>query len=141
MCVCMRMGGVGMGLITSQSKILVGSHDFRVGGWICFCVAAYFCVCVCPYLCLYVCLMCVWVVCFIFQAKIMERASHLRSLLSTHHKLISDIRSILKTMAKVRDTLFASCTHPLVLTGGRARSFKTTGSSISCRLEHQAVSV
>ena len=42
----MRMGGVGMGLITSQSKVLVGSHDFRVGGWICFCVAAYFCACV-----------------------------------------------------------------------------------------------
>ncbi|KAL8580399.1 hypothetical protein ACOMHN_020876 [Nucella lapillus] len=35
--------------------------------------------------------------------KIVEGAADLRSLLSTHHKLMSDIRSILKTMAKLEE--------------------------------------
>jgi hypothetical protein len=38
---------------------------------------------------------------FVFQSKIVDKAGQLKSLLSTHHKLMSHIRSILNTMAKV----------------------------------------
>nr|KAG5704902.1 hypothetical protein BaRGS_003885 [Batillaria attramentaria] len=37
------------------------------------------------------------------KSKVHERVSAIRSLLSSHHKLMSDVRSILKTMAKLEE--------------------------------------
>ncbi|XP_076458807.1 serine/threonine-protein kinase SMG1-like [Babylonia areolata] len=46
------------------------------------------------------------------KSKILEGVADLRSLLSTHHKLMSDIRSILKTMAKLEEQDYGEEINP-----------------------------
>ena len=42
-----------------------------------------------------------------FQELVKQRVAAIRSVLSLHHKLMSDIRSILKSMTKVRPAIIS----------------------------------
>ncbi|KAK7113677.1 hypothetical protein V1264_012925 [Littorina saxatilis] len=68
------------------------------------------------------------------KVNITDRVSQLRTLLSVHHKLMSDIRSILKTMAKLEEQDYAEEINP----GGIREylaSYKTFSENITSALK------